>query len=204
MGKMSTDAGDWNVFYLFLHDAKFDDNCARCPETVRLIEKVAPRHYCHAFFSALTPGSHITHHNGPTNKKLRCHLPLTGCSGSKLRVADEYTGPCEEKLFVMDDSFEHEAWHEGEETRIVLIFDIWHPDLSDQEVRFLGSLQRSKLRKEQMRSTVDKSNDNFYSLIENTKDLLNDDDSWWVEGTAPLASVATDKVEEGGLGLPEA
>ena len=27
-----------------------------------------------------------------------------------------------------------EAWHEGEETRIVLIFDIWHPDLSDQEV----------------------------------------------------------------------
>jgi aspartate beta-hydroxylase len=40
MGKMSHDAGDWNVFYLFLHDAKFEENCKRCPETVRLIEKV--------------------------------------------------------------------------------------------------------------------------------------------------------------------
>ena len=27
----------------------------------------------------------------------------------------------------------HEAWHEGSETRIVLIVDIWHPDLSDAE-----------------------------------------------------------------------
>jgi aspartate beta-hydroxylase len=193
LGKMSHDAGDWNVFYLFLHDAKFDENCARCPETVRLIEKVAPRHYCHAFFSALTPGSHITHHNGPTNKKLRCHLPLTGCEGAKLRVADQYTTPTDHKLFVMDDSFEHEAWHEGNQTRIVLIFDIWHPDLTDKEVRFLSSLQRSKLRTEQMYSETDKSNDNFYSLIENTKHVLDEDDSWWVQ--------APDEQEQAPIGL---
>lgn len=186
LGKMSHDAGDWNVFYLFLHDAKFEENCARCPETVRLIEKVAPRHYCHAMFSALTPGTHITKHNGPTNKKLRCHLPLTGCSGARLRVADEYTNPTEKKLFVMDDSFEHEAWHEGEETRIVLIFDIWHPDLSDKEVRFMSSLQRSKLRQEQRMAEQDKSNENFYSLIENTKGVLGDDDQWWVQSGAEL------------------
>jgi len=181
LGKMSHDAGDWNVFYLFLHDAKFEENCKRCPETVRLIEKVAPRHYSHAFFSALTPGTHITHHNGPTNKKLRCHLPLTGCKGAKLRVGDEFTNPEEKKLFVMDDSFEHEAWHDGNETRIVLIFDIWHPDLTDKEIRFIGGLQRSKLRAELYRSEHDKSNENFYSLIENTKDVLKDDDSWWID-----------------------
>ena len=35
------------------------------------------------FFSALTPGSHILKHHGPTNKKLRVQLPLivpnSGC-----------------------------------------------------------------------------------------------------------------------------
>ena len=29
-----------------------------------------PRNYKHCFFSAVTPGTHITHHNGPTGKKL--------------------------------------------------------------------------------------------------------------------------------------
>ena len=28
----------------------------------------------------------------------------------------------------------YQAWHEGSETRLVLIVDIWHPDLSDAEV----------------------------------------------------------------------
>jgi aspartate beta-hydroxylase len=48
--------------------------------------------------------------------------------------------------FVFDDSFEHEAWHDGTETRITLIVDIWHPDLIDREVRFLSGLQKSKMR----------------------------------------------------------
>ena len=28
-----------------------------------------------------------------------------------------------------DDSFEHEVWHEGDRDRVVLICDIWHPEL---------------------------------------------------------------------------
>jgi hypothetical protein len=38
------------------------------------------------------------------------------------------------------------------ETRITLIIDIWHPDLSDREVRFLSGLQKSKRRAEKQRS----------------------------------------------------
>jgi aspartate beta-hydroxylase len=34
---------------------------------------------------------------------------------------------------VFDDSFEHEAWNEGAGERIVLIVDIWHPDLTPSE-----------------------------------------------------------------------
>ena len=48
-----------------------------------------PRNYKHCFFSAVTPGTHITHHNGPTGKKLRIHLPILGTEGARMRVGDE-------------------------------------------------------------------------------------------------------------------
>ena len=63
-----------------------------------------PRSYQHAFFSALTPGTHILKHHGPTNKKLRIHLPLIGVPGSELRVADTTIHCAQDQLLVFDDS----------------------------------------------------------------------------------------------------
>ena len=31
---------------------------------------------------------------------------------------------------VFDDTFDHEAWNGSDERRIVLIFDVWNPQLS--------------------------------------------------------------------------
>ena len=39
-----------------------------------------------------------------------------------------------------DDSIEHEAWNESREDRILLIFDIWRPEISEQERREIGAL----------------------------------------------------------------
>ena len=36
-GSLSHDAGEWNVFYLSLHELPFADNRARCPVTVSLL-----------------------------------------------------------------------------------------------------------------------------------------------------------------------
>ena len=36
-------------------------------------------------------------------------------------------------MIVFDDSFEHEVNHESNNTRIVLILDINHPDLSEEK-----------------------------------------------------------------------
>ena len=33
------------------------------------------------------------------------------------------------ECLIFDDSYEHEVWHEGVEDRIVLIADMWHPQL---------------------------------------------------------------------------
>lgn len=51
-------------------------------------------------------------------------------------------------------------------------------------------------------SEKDKSNDNFYSLVENTKGVLKDDDSWWVQDGEGEPPAAFRSVEEGGVGLP--
>ena len=44
------------------------------------------------------------------------------------------------KLLVFDDTVEHEAWNSGSEDRIVLIFDIWRPELSEAERREVSAL----------------------------------------------------------------
>ena len=113
IGSKGHDAGNWNVFYLFLHDIKFEKNCAKIPQTIEIIQSIVPRNYCHAFFSALTPGSHITPHNGPTGKKLRVHLPLVGTEGARMRVGDETKTLVQDECIIFDDSFNHEAWYDG-------------------------------------------------------------------------------------------
>ena len=99
----------------------------RCPITCGVLDAV-PRKYGHAFFSSAAPQTHITAHNGPTSKKLRCHLPLV-CpdDGScRLRVGDETVEMAESKAVIFDDSFNHEAWNDhADRARIVLIFDVW-------------------------------------------------------------------------------
>jgi aspartyl/asparaginyl beta-hydroxylase (cupin superfamily) len=47
---------------------------------------------------------------------------------------------------MFDDSFNHEAWYDGNQTRINLILDIWHPELTNAEVKFFEILLKSKLK----------------------------------------------------------
>ena len=49
-------------------------------------------------------------------------------------------------MFLFDDSFEHEAWNDSASaSRINLIIDVWHPDLSPAEIEMLEFLQRATL-----------------------------------------------------------
>ncbi|OQS07190.1 aspartyl/Asparaginyl beta-hydroxylase, partial [Thraustotheca clavata] len=151
IGSISHDAGDWNVFYLYLHDVDYSFNRTRCPVTTSVLEKI-PNQYEHAFFSALAPRTHITKHHGPTNKKLRVHLPLVVPSGDNLcriRVGDQIISAKEGQCYIFDDSFEHEAWNDHTtQSRLVLIFDIWHPNLSAKEIKFFKFLRKAQLKLE--------------------------------------------------------
>ena len=174
LGTMSTDTGAWNVYYLDLHNADVDMNRQRCPETVAILDAI-PRRYGHAFFSAAAPMTHITPHHGPTNKKIRCQLPLICPEGCRLRVDDRILTLEQGKAVLFDDSFIHEAWNSHpSQARIVLIFDVWHPDLSPREIKFLDFLQSAALHRHKRltsSSTVSSpvsgaAEKDFFSLID--------------------------------------
>mmetsp|Transcript_11273 Transcript_11273/g.28837 ORF Transcript_11273/g.28837 Transcript_11273/m.28837 type:complete len:156 (+) Transcript_11273:1040-1507(+) len=107
-------------------------HCARCPRTAAVIAG-QPRlnsviHGSH-FFSRLVPGTHLSKHCGPSNFRLRCHLALVVPPGVRIRVGNEEREWVAGRCLIFDDSFEHEVWHDGDEDRVVLICDLWHPEI---------------------------------------------------------------------------
>ena len=91
-------------------------------------------------FSKLKPGSRIDPHTGLLNCRLICHLPLVEPAGCGLRVGDERRDVVRGEVWAFDDSINHEAWNNSADDRIVLIFYVWHPDLTEQELRDITSL----------------------------------------------------------------
>jgi hypothetical protein len=127
----------WSALYLWKDGKPVEENARRCPATMAALNEV-PMSRIGAqtpsvLFSKLTPGAHIPPHRGMLNCRLIGHLPLIVPDGCWLRVGNETRHWEEGKLLIFDDSFEHEARNEGAETRIVLLFDIWRPELTDDE-----------------------------------------------------------------------
>ena len=79
------------------------------------------------------PNSNIDPHCGPTNLRLRCHLPLIVPSGCGINVAGETREWKEGELMVFDDAYEHYVFHNGTSERLIPLFDMWHPDIGKEE-----------------------------------------------------------------------
>jgi hypothetical protein len=131
----------WNTFNFFFYGKKFEENCARCPETTRVLESLPRFERDHVMFSALNPHAHIAPHTGPMNGIIRGHLALLAQPGSFIRVGDQQRTWQEGKLLVFDDSFEHEVWNHSEQVRIVLFMNFWHPCFSPEEIPVLERLR---------------------------------------------------------------
>lgn len=151
------DFGDWKQFELFARGQKNQANCNRAPITCQMIEMFPAARFCkrgQVKFSVIHPNTHVWPHCGPTNCRIRAHLGLKVPPKVTIRVANEtrfvfieffylyrtnlirlyFDRTWEEgKFMIFDDSFEHEVWHNGTSFRLVLIVDVWHPDLSTEE-----------------------------------------------------------------------
>jgi len=84
-------------------------------------------------FSVFTPGTHLLPHRGVTNTRLVGHLPLMVPEDCALKVGGELHQWQEGQVVIFDDTYEHEAWNRSDKTRVVMIFDIWNPHLSEAE-----------------------------------------------------------------------
>lgn len=128
---------DWSAFYLWREGQVVAENAARCPATMEALSRApltsVTKHSPSVLFSVLRPGCHIPPHTGMLNTRLICHLPLVVPPGCGLRVGNESRTPVEGKAWVFDDTMEHEAWNSSDRVRAILLFDIWRPELSEEE-----------------------------------------------------------------------
>lgn len=138
------DDPSWTAFYLWKDGAFVEENAARCPRTVEAMRKVPLSRIGSrtpsVLFSLLRPGAHIPPHHGMLNSRLICHLPLIVPPGGWLRVGGETRAWEEGKLLIFDDSIEHEARNPADSLRVVLLFDIWRPELSEAERRGVSAI----------------------------------------------------------------
>jgi hypothetical protein len=133
--------GVWAEYHLFDHEKKLDQNCAQCPQTTEIIESLVDAKSCGLkYFSALAPETVIRPHCGPYNLRLRCHLGLVIPDDCRIRVGSETRFWEEGKCLIFDDSFFHESWNRSNRTRVVLLIDFIHPDLTLLEIAFLRKL----------------------------------------------------------------
>ncbi|SEL16263.1 aspartate beta-hydroxylase [Stigmatella aurantiaca] len=141
--------GQWNSFYFFHMGQRFDQNHAACPDTVRALSEVPGIETAGmAYFSVMAPGTQVKPHCGFTNTRIRCHLGLVVPPDCAMRVGGETRGWEEGKCSIFDDSFEHEVRNDSDRYRAVLLFDTWHPGLSEierQALTFLMSAWRAFL-----------------------------------------------------------
>lgn len=138
---------DWSASYLIRSGVPEQQNASRCPQTMAALREVP---LCEiegctpsVLFSLLRPGAHIAPHHGYTNVRLICHLPLIVPAGCSLRVGNETRSWREGELLIFDDSIEHEAWNSGTALRVVLLFDVWRPEVSPPERALVSALIRS-------------------------------------------------------------
>ena len=41
---------------------------------------------------------------------------------------------------MFDDTMEHEAWNKSDQTRVILPFEIWRPELTEEERRLVSAM----------------------------------------------------------------
>ena len=83
----------------------------------------------------MAPGTLVTPHTGLSNTRVRIHLGLSVPDGCGVVVNEEARTWVEGKCIAFDDSYLHSVWQNGSTPRVVLIVDVWHPDLKTDDQR---------------------------------------------------------------------
>jgi len=127
----------WTAYFFWKVGEFHAAHAARCPRTVAALRATPqvdiPGFGPTAFYSVLDARTHIPVHTGAANTRLTVHLPLIVPPGCGFRVGGETREWKVGEAWVFDDTIEHEAWNKSDEVRVILLFDIWNPELTPLE-----------------------------------------------------------------------
>lgn len=118
----------WKTLIFLAYGVTSWPNIAMCPDTWRALKKIPGLKG--AMFSIFEPGKRVPPHRGAYNGILRLHLGLkvpVPREAMGIRVANQMLTWDEGKAMVFDDAYEHEAWNETAESRVVLFVDFVKP-----------------------------------------------------------------------------
>lgn len=124
---ISRDAG-WKIFPLLAYGIRSQPNIDLCPQTWSIVRRIPG--VTTAMFSILEPGKRIPAHRGPYNGVLRLHLGLMVPEPRErlgIRIGTEQRSWQEGRALIFDDAYEHEAWNEATQLRVVLFVDFAKP-----------------------------------------------------------------------------
>ena len=127
-GLLLTKDDKWKTYFFYLYGGRVERNCRECPVTARLIGTIPGMKT--AMFSVLGAHKALSPHRGPTKaycatiSALKVPEPTDRCG---IRVGAEIRHWEEGRSLIFDDSHEHEAWNQTEDTRVVLFVDILRP-----------------------------------------------------------------------------
>ncbi|MBV7314631.1 aspartyl/asparaginyl beta-hydroxylase domain-containing protein [Shewanella sp. NIFS-20-20] len=138
------DNADWSACYLYRNGDIEADALRYFPQTLAVLAKVpfvtiqgrAPN----VLFSRLAPGAKIPPHHGFVNTRLICHLPIIEPGNCGLRVGNDSRQWQWGQCWLFDDTIEHEAWNASQQERIILLFEVWKPELSESEQQQISAM----------------------------------------------------------------
>jgi len=134
----------WSAFHFYEKGQPVAERCRRAPATMEVLARLpqaqVPLRSPSALFSVLQPKTRIPPHTGVANFRLVVHLPLIVPPACGFRVGGETRQWRIGEAWVFDDTIEHEAWNDSEQTRIIFICDVWNPRLSPDERAVIGEI----------------------------------------------------------------
>lgn len=151
--------GTWDWHSYMLKGQLQGDFATHFPQTTQILQTLRDEGllfegtpFGYSFFSTLHPQSKIAPHTSPMNLRLRVHLPLlvpdedddnnnnTGRPACGIQVGPLVRAWKAGQALVLDDAYRHEVWNETAQARVVLLVDLWHPDVTVTERREIVSL----------------------------------------------------------------
>ena len=151
--------GTWTVYLLHHMGVNVEALAGSCPRTLAIVDSLpgacAEYPWGDFIFSAMSGGAHLRPHCSIDNLRVRIHLGIAIPEGCSMRVGRETRTWQPGRCLVFEDSFEHEVWNRSGERRVVLIADLWHPDLTPVEVRALtAAFRKSAVRRIFLRERI--------------------------------------------------